>query len=41
MLREFSERDDKPDPPWFRALLWFGIGFFAVLMVIAAIQGRW
>jgi hypothetical protein len=44
MLREFTERDDpnRPEqPPWLRALLWFGVGFFVVLLVIAAFDGRW
>jgi len=41
MLKDWSDRDDKPDPPWFRALLWFGIGFFAVMMIISVYRGNW
>jgi hypothetical protein len=41
MLNDWSDRSDRPDPPWLRFALWFGIGFFAVMMAISVWRGNW
>lgn len=44
MHREFNERDDpnRPEQPvWLRVLLWFGSGFFVVLLIVSAFYGNW
>lgn len=44
MLREFDERDEpnRPErPAWLRAAIWFGMGFFTVMLIVGVWQSRW